>query len=63
MANEKVIAFIDNAKCEVVEAVSKKGNTYKVFRLIYGKDKSINLGFVSAQQELALLKSGIKFID
>ena len=57
MANEMVVCTLEKAQVRVVSAVSKKGNEYKVFQCVLN-GKVINLGFVTAQHELTLLKSG-----
>lgn len=57
MANQNVVV-LKGAEVRVVTAVSQKGNAYKAFECEVN-GKVIRLGFVSAQNELALLKAGV----
>lgn len=57
MANEMVVCTLEKAQVRVVSAVSKKGNEYEMFQCVLN-GKVINLCFVTAEHELALLKAG-----
>lgn len=58
--NEKVFARVENCAIKVVERTAKSGKPYSVVvAVVNGKD--VQLGFVNAYTELALVKAGVKF--
>ena len=57
MEDKKVVKV--NGYVTVETATSKKGNEYKAVYVTIG-DKHIQLGFVNAFTELALIKAGVK---